>query len=157
MIFQPVSVISFRTDDGGTDLSLLEGLAGIRGVGGFSSFDYAVICTDGIDNFKKRPDMTVLDFPCYVALSQGGVHGTDSALLQGIARLSGGACMPLDKSEQLVGIASGEKSEAIVSCLRLVGLEEDALFDESHAYFGDFSERALEQSAYLIDRLVERG
>ena len=33
----------------------------------------------------------------------------------------------------------------------------DALFDESHAYFGDFSERALEQSAYLIDRLVERG
>lgn len=110
------------TYDGGTDLSLLNDLS--------SEFDYAILCTDGIDNFKRRPDMERIPFPTYVALTQGGVHGTDTALLQGIARLSGGACMPLEKSAALVGIASGENDEVVVSCLRLVGLADDALFDE---------------------------
>jgi len=32
----------------------------------------------------------------------------------------------------------------------------DALFEETDAFFGEFSEQALEQSAFLIDRLVER-
>ncbi len=32
-----------------------------------------------------------------------------------------------------------------------------AMFDDVHRFFGDFSERALEQSSYLIDRLVERS
>ena len=31
------------------------------------------------------------------------------------------------------------------------------LFDECDSYFGSFSERAMEQSGHLIDRLVERG
>jgi len=31
-----------------------------------------------------------------------------------------------------------------------------AIFDEVHEYFGDFTDRALEQSSFLIDRLVER-
>jgi chorismate mutase/prephenate dehydrogenase len=31
------------------------------------------------------------------------------------------------------------------------------IFEEVHAHFGDFSEQALEQSSFLIDRLVERG
>ncbi|MBC8201578.1 MAG: bifunctional chorismate mutase/prephenate dehydrogenase [Planctomycetes bacterium] len=31
------------------------------------------------------------------------------------------------------------------------------IFAEVHAHFGDFSEQALEQSSFLIDRLVERG
>ncbi|MCH2145353.1 MAG: bifunctional chorismate mutase/prephenate dehydrogenase [Phycisphaerales bacterium] len=31
------------------------------------------------------------------------------------------------------------------------------LFDECSAFFGSFSERAMEQSSHLIDRLVERG
>jgi prephenate dehydrogenase len=31
----------------------------------------------------------------------------------------------------------------------------DSVFDEVRAYFGDFTEEALEQSAFLIDRLVE--
>ena len=32
----------------------------------------------------------------------------------------------------------------------------DALFAEVHEHFGNFSEQALEQSSFLIDRLVER-
>jgi len=31
------------------------------------------------------------------------------------------------------------------------------IFDEVHKHFGTFSEQALEQSSFLIDRLVERG
>lgn len=31
------------------------------------------------------------------------------------------------------------------------------IFEEVHNHFGDFSEQALEQSSFLIDRLVERG
>ena len=31
------------------------------------------------------------------------------------------------------------------------------IFAQVHAHFGDFSEQALEQSSFLIDRLVERG
>jgi chorismate mutase/prephenate dehydrogenase len=30
------------------------------------------------------------------------------------------------------------------------------MFDDAHRYFGDFTEHALEQSSFLIDRLVER-
>jgi len=30
------------------------------------------------------------------------------------------------------------------------------MFEEVHQYFGTFSEQALEQSSFLIDRLVER-
>lgn len=33
----------------------------------------------------------------------------------------------------------------------------ETLFEETHDYFGEVSEHALEQSSYLIDRLVERG
>ncbi len=33
----------------------------------------------------------------------------------------------------------------------------NTLFEEVHEYFGSFSEQALEQSSFLIDRLVERG
>jgi chorismate mutase/prephenate dehydrogenase len=31
------------------------------------------------------------------------------------------------------------------------------VFGEVHDYFGDFTEQALEQSSFLIDRLVERA
>lgn len=31
------------------------------------------------------------------------------------------------------------------------------IFDDVHAYFGDFTHEAMEQSSYLIDRLVERS
>ncbi|MGY8756512.1 MAG: prephenate dehydrogenase dimerization domain-containing protein, partial [Phycisphaerales bacterium] len=31
------------------------------------------------------------------------------------------------------------------------------IFDDVHNHFGSFSEQALEQSSFLIDRLVERG
>ncbi|MBC7170867.1 MAG: hypothetical protein H5U40_00480, partial [Polyangiaceae bacterium] len=31
----------------------------------------------------------------------------------------------------------------------------DGVFDAVRAYFGDFTEEALEQSGFLIDRLVE--
>lgn len=46
--------------------------------------------------------------------------------------------------------------------LRDIVLEQDRdrfneLFAEVHNHFGDFSEQALEQSSFLIDRLVERG
>jgi chorismate mutase / prephenate dehydrogenase len=46
--------------------------------------------------------------------------------------------------------------------LREIVLEKDTdkfrqLFTEVHEHFGDFSEQALEQSSFLIDRLVERG
>ena len=37
----------------------------------------------------------------------------------------------------------------------LVAFEQ--LFTETHDYFGDVSEHAMEQSSYLIDRLIERG
>jgi chorismate mutase / prephenate dehydrogenase len=33
----------------------------------------------------------------------------------------------------------------------------DAMFEEVHRFFGGFSEEALEQSSYLIDRIVERS
>lgn len=46
--------------------------------------------------------------------------------------------------------------------LREVILTEDKetfrkIFKEVHSHFGEFSEQALEQSSFLIDRLVERG
>ena len=46
--------------------------------------------------------------------------------------------------------------------LREIVLNKDAkkfrqMFLEVHEHFGDFSEQALEQSSFLIDRLVERG
>ena len=46
--------------------------------------------------------------------------------------------------------------------LREIVLNQDVqkfrdLFAEVHEHFGDFSEQALEQSSFLIDRLVERG
>ena len=37
----------------------------------------------------------------------------------------------------------------------LVAFEQ--LFAETHDFFGDVSEHAMEQSTYLIDRLIERG
>jgi len=45
--------------------------------------------------------------------------------------------------------------------LREIVLDKDRqrfvqMFSEVHTFFGDFSERALEQSSFLIDRLVER-
>ena len=42
------------TYDGGTDLSLLNELTKADEKG-TKMFDYAVVCTDGIDNFKRRP------------------------------------------------------------------------------------------------------
>jgi chorismate mutase/prephenate dehydrogenase len=33
----------------------------------------------------------------------------------------------------------------------------ERLFAETHEFFGDVSEHAMEQSTYLIDRLIERG
>jgi chorismate mutase/prephenate dehydrogenase len=33
----------------------------------------------------------------------------------------------------------------------------DAVFDEVRGYFGDFTGEALEQSRFLIDRIVEHG
>ena len=46
--------------------------------------------------------------------------------------------------------------------LRAVVLSKDSerfnkIFAEVHTHFGNFSEQALEQSSFLIDRLVERG
>lgn len=46
--------------------------------------------------------------------------------------------------------------------LRTIVLDKDkdkfnALFAEVHKHFGDFSEQALDQSSFLIDRLVERS
>ena len=45
--------------------------------------------------------------------------------------------------------------------LREIVLDKDRqrfveMFSEVHTFFGDFSERAMEQSSFLIDRLVER-
>ena len=45
------------TYDGGTDLSQLNSL------GKPDAFDYCVLVTDGIDNFHRRPDMKLFDFP----------------------------------------------------------------------------------------------
>ena len=46
--------------------------------------------------------------------------------------------------------------------LREIVLQKDhtafrEIFESVHNHFGDFSEQALEQSSFLIDRLVERG
>jgi len=46
--------------------------------------------------------------------------------------------------------------------LREIVLDQDRsrftkLFSEVQEHFGNFSEQALEQSSFLIDRLVERG
>ncbi len=51
--------------------------------------------------------------------------------------------------------SSGEELRSIVE-----SNDRDAfntMFEEVHQYFGTFSEQALEQSSFLIDRLVERG
>lgn len=50
--------------------------------------------------------------------------------------------------------ASLESWKAAVESGDLVAFEH--LFEETHAYFGEVSEHAMEQSSYLIDRLVER-
>ncbi|MBT4523784.1 MAG: bifunctional chorismate mutase/prephenate dehydrogenase [Phycisphaerae bacterium] len=60
------------------------------------------------------------------------------------------------------------QTETVLSALKIAGdelreivLNKDTeafreLFSEVHEHFGDFSEQALEQSSFLIDRLVER-
>lgn len=56
---------------------------------------------------------------------------------------------------------AGKLEESLIAWRQAVDTDNqqnfDELFEEVHAYFGEFSERALEQSTYLIDRLVERG
>jgi chorismate mutase/prephenate dehydrogenase len=61
------------------------------------------------------------------------------------------------------------ETEIVLSALKVAGeelreiiLNKDtasfkSMFAEVHQHFGDFSEQALEQSSFLIDRLVERG
>ena len=61
------------------------------------------------------------------------------------------------------------ETEIVLSALKIAGeelreiiLNKDtasfkSMFAEVHQHFGDFSEQALEQSSFLIDRLVERG
>ncbi len=64
---------------------------------------------------------------------------------------------------------SNPETEKVLDALRTAGeelrdivLNQDRdrfqkLFSEVHDHFGEFSEQALEQSSFLIDRLVERG
>ena len=49
--------------DGGTDLSQLNSL------GKPDAFDYCVLVTDGVDNFNRRPDMKLFDFPVRLSIS----------------------------------------------------------------------------------------
>ena len=44
--------------------------------------------------------------------------------------------------------------QAAVEAGDLVAFER--LFEETHAFFGEHSEEAMEQSSYLIDRFIER-
>ena len=66
-------------------------------------------------------------------------------------------------------VMSNPETERVLNALRDAGeelrdivLDQDrdrfhTLFTEVHEHFGEFSEQALEQSSFLIDRLVERG
>ncbi len=51
--------------------------------------------------------------------------------------------------------ATGEELREVVESKDRKRFKE--IFEEVHEHFGDFSEQALEQSSFLIDRLVERG
>jgi hypothetical protein len=51
------------TYDGGTDLSLLNSLGKSDAGAQTEAFEYCVLVTDGIDNFHRRPDMKLLNFP----------------------------------------------------------------------------------------------
>ena len=51
--------------------------------------------------------------------------------------------------------SSGEELRTIVESNDRIAF--NTMFEEVHQYFGTFSEQALEQSSFLIDRLVERG
>lgn len=51
--------------------------------------------------------------------------------------------------------SAGEELREVVESKDRVRFKE--IFEEVHNHFGDFSEQALEQSSFLIDRLVERG
>ena len=51
--------------------------------------------------------------------------------------------------------SAGEELRKVVESKDRVRFNE--IFEEVHNHFGDFSEQALEQSSFLIDRLVERG
>ena len=51
------------TYDGGTDLSLLNNLGKIDATVHEEAFEYCMLVTDGIDNFHRRPDMSLLAFP----------------------------------------------------------------------------------------------
>jgi len=50
--------------------------------------------------------------------------------------------------------SSGEELRTIVESNDRIAF--NTMFEEVHQYFGTFSEQALEQSSFLIDRLVER-
>lgn len=60
---------------------------------------------------------------------------------------------------------SGEVTEAFAGAARELGdiiaqgdqTAFDTMFDEVRAFFGTFTDEALEQSSYLIDRIVERA
>lgn len=60
---------------------------------------------------------------------------------------------------------SGEVTEAFAGAARELGdiiaqgdqKAFDTMFDEVRAFFGNFTDEALEQSSYLIDRIVERA
>lgn len=60
---------------------------------------------------------------------------------------------------------SGEVTQGFVAAARELGdivasgdqASFDAMFDEVRSFFGAFTGEALEQSSYLIDRIVERG
>ena len=60
---------------------------------------------------------------------------------------------------------TGEVTQAFADATREIATvlaegnqaEFDAMFAEVRAFFGGFTAEALEQSSFLIDRIVERG
>ena len=41
----------------------------MHSLGKSDAFDYCVLVTDGIDNFHRRPDMKLFDFPVRLSIS----------------------------------------------------------------------------------------
>ena len=88
---------------------------------------------------------------CLIELVMTARHFCQSAELYGSIHLANPNAREIVEGFQ----SSLESWRAVVESGDLVAF--GGLFEETHEFFGEVSEKAMEQSTFLIDRLVERG
>ena len=96
---------------------------------------------------------TTLNFtsPVYLMeLLMTARHFAQSPELYGSIQMSN----PLTGEVTAAFVRAATEHKAVVEAGDTAGM--NAMFDEVRSFFGDFTDRALEQSSYMIDRLVAR-